>query len=74
MTPANDEAAGIALTEEIMGVVLPILNGKPTDLAIEALAAAFVSSLAGGVTDERGARIVLHRFAERILDFAQLLQ
>jgi hypothetical protein len=70
----TDRAAGIALTEKIMEVVEPIVDGLPTDLVIEAMAAAMVASLAGAQADTRDARLVLNRYAERILDFAENLE
>lgn len=62
--------AGAALTEQIMEAVAPLVNGKPADLVIEAFAAAVMAVLTASQMDIRDARLVLHRYAERILDFA----
>ena len=70
----TDRGEGIALTEKIMEVVEPIVDGLPTDLVIEAMAAAMVASLAGAQADTGDARLVLNRYAERILDFAENLE
>ena len=70
----TDRAEGIALTEKIMEVVEPIVDGLPTDLVIEAMAAAMVASLAGAQADTKDARLVLNRYAERILDFAEMIE
>jgi hypothetical protein len=67
----TDRSAGIALTERIMEVVEPIVDGLQPELVIEAMAAAMVATLAGGTTNSRDARLVLVRYAERILDFSQ---
>ena len=69
-----DKDAGIALTEKLMEVIEPLVDGLPSDLVIEAMAGAMVATLAGGVTNTRDARLVLHRYANRILDFAEMIE
>jgi len=67
----TDRSAGIALTDRILEVVEPIVHGLPCDLVIEAMAAAMVATLAAGTTNSRDARLVLVRYAERIIDFSE---
>ena len=66
-------AAGIALTQDLMDACASIVDGRETDLVIEAMAAAFIALLAAGQMDKHGARVVLQRYAERLLDFAEEL-
>jgi hypothetical protein len=66
---AVDYDAGVAMTERIMDAVAPIVDGQPTALVIEAFAAAMMATLSAS-TDKRQARLVLHYYAERILDYA----
>lgn len=68
-----DTAEAIALTEKIMEAIEPLVDGMSSDLVIEAMAGAMVATLAGGVTNTKDARLVLHRYAERILDFAEMI-
>lgn len=68
-----DTAEGIALTEKIMEAIEPLVDGLSSELVIEAMAGAMVATLAGGVTNTRDARLVLNRYAERILDFADMI-
>jgi hypothetical protein len=65
------QLAGVKLTEQIMTAVEPIVHGLPTDLVIEAMAAAMSATLVGAQVSTLDARLVLHRYAERILDFAE---
>jgi hypothetical protein len=65
----TDFNAGAALTEQIMEAVAPLVDGQPTALVIEAFAAAMMATLSAS-TDKRQARLVLHYYAERILDYA----
>ena len=65
--------AGIALTEDLMNVCAPLIHGRETDLVIEAMGATFTALLAAAQMDKRDASLVLHRYAERILDFAEAL-
>lgn len=69
-----DKAEGIALTEKIMEAIEPLVDGLSSELVIEAMAGAMVATLAGGVTTTKDARLVLHRYAERILDFAEMIE
>jgi hypothetical protein len=64
-------AAGVALTQDLMDACAPIVDGRDTDLVIEAMGAAFTALLAAGQMHQRDARVVLHRYAERILDIAE---
>lgn len=73
MTEDERTAEGIALTEKIMELIEPVVDGLPPELVIEAMCAAMVATLAGGTTSGRDARLVLHRYAERILDFAEMI-
>jgi hypothetical protein len=66
-----DFDAGVKLTEQIMRLVQPIVHGQPSDLVIEAMASAMAATLAGAQVSRLDARLVLHRYAERILDFAE---
>jgi hypothetical protein len=68
-----DKAEGIALTEKIMEAIEPLVDGLSSELVIEAMAGAMVSLLAGAEVDSRGARLVLNHYAERILDFADMI-
>jgi hypothetical protein len=74
MRSDDRHAEGIALTEKIMDAVLPIVDGLETDLVIEAFAAAMASLLAGAQVDASGARLVLYRYADRIVDFANMIR
>jgi hypothetical protein len=66
-------AAGVALTQDLMDACARIVDGRDTDLVIEAMGAAFMALLAAGQVHKHDARVVLQRYAERILDFAEEL-
>jgi hypothetical protein len=71
-SPANPgrEALGIALTDAIMRAVSPLIDGQPTDLVIEAMAAAWIGALIAG-TPRRDDRLkVLARYGNAVIDFA----
>jgi hypothetical protein len=72
LDPAYTEA-GIALTQTLMDAVSGILDRKDTDLAIDAMAATFIALLAAAQLDQRDAKIVLYRYAERIMDYGEKL-
>jgi hypothetical protein len=69
----TDDRAGIEMTQAILRAVAPIVDGQPSELVMEAFAAALAAALAGSGSDKKGARLVLHRYAERILDFAEMI-
>jgi len=69
-TPA-ETAEGIALAQQLIDTCAPLLDGKPTDLAIDALAAAFMAALGAAQVDQRDAKLLLFRYAERIMDYAE---
>jgi hypothetical protein len=73
VTDEESFAAGAALTNEILQAILPVVDGKPTEQAIDAIAAALMAALSAGCKDPRMARLVLHRYADRILDFADAI-
>ena len=68
-----DRDAGIAMTEAIMDACAPIIDGQDTDLVIEAMGAAFSALLAAGQISPAHRRLVLARYAERILEYGELL-
>jgi hypothetical protein len=71
-TPA-ETAAGIAMSQALIDAVAPILDGKKADLGIDALAAAFMASLGAANLSQRDAKLLLFRYAERIMDYAEKL-
>jgi hypothetical protein len=74
MAERDHREAGIALTEALMDACAPLVDGQDTTLVIEAMASAFSALLAAGQLNTRDARTVLHRYAERILDYAEALE
>ncbi len=64
-------AQGTALTEALVAACAPLVNGQPTDLVIDAMAATFLSILKAATMDRPTARLVLHRYADRIVDYAE---
>ena len=70
----SDEArmdAGIAMTDRLIEVCAPIVDGQDTDLAIEGLAAAYMAMLIAGTPNKRDQFVVLTRYARRILEYAR---
>ena len=68
-----ETAEGIALSQALIDAVAPILNGQKADLGIDALAAAFMASLGAANVSQRDAKLLLFRYAERIVDYAEEL-
>jgi hypothetical protein len=64
-------AAGIAITDKLIDVCAPIVDGQETALVTEALAAAFMAMLVAGTPNKRDQFVVLARYAERILEYAR---
>jgi hypothetical protein len=69
----EDQAAGVALTQELLQALAPVLDGQPTEVAIDSCAAALLAILTEGCKDKKAVRLVLHRYADRILDFAEMI-
>ena len=68
----DEQAAGVKLTMAILTATKPLVDGQPTQLAIDAFAAALIALLTHGCQgDAQAIRLVLNRYAERILDFAE---
>ena len=73
MSDAEHEArvtAGVAMTDRLIEACAPIVDGQETALVTEALAAAFMGMLHAGTRDKRDQRVVLVRYAKRILEYA----
>lgn len=68
-----ETAEGIALSQALIDTLGPLIDGKPADLAIDALAAAFLASLGAANVSQRDAKLLLYRYAERIMDYAENL-
>lgn len=73
MSDSERTRRGVALTEELITTLGPIVDGQPSELVIEALAAAMMAAVASFVTTREGQRTVLTRFARSIEQFAETL-
>ena len=60
------QRAGAALTNRLLEVIMPIVDGEDTELVIEAMAAAFIVVLQVAGTDEVGRAVVVHRYKAAI--------
>lgn len=65
-----DKAEGLKLTLDILEVVAPLVEGKQSHVVIEALAAAMMATIAAAKIEDGDARMLLHRYAGRIMDFS----
>ena len=74
LSPAAYAEQGIALTQALMDACAPILDGKDTGLAIDAMAACFLALLGASGLSPRDARMVLTRFADRVMDQAEQIK
>lgn len=61
---------GIEMTERIRHAVGPIVDGQPSELVVEAMAAAMLATLLGAGVPPAGRVLVLRRYAERLLTIA----
>jgi hypothetical protein len=66
-------AEGVELTAKLAAAMLPILDGQPTDLAIEAGSAAVMTVLMAGMQTWDDRHLVLRRFAMAINRLAAML-
>ena len=64
---------GPELTAEILAAVAPIVDGQPTELVIEAMAAAMMAAFVRGCPTPADRREILRRYAERITRFAAVV-
>jgi hypothetical protein len=74
VTEDEEYAAGIALTEEIIRLVGPVVNGKPTGVVIEAFAAAMIGLLTASEAPASEQRLTLCDYAQRILDWMETIE
>jgi hypothetical protein len=63
-------AEGVKLTNEILAAVVPMLNGRPSQLVLEALAGAMMAAVVVACPTAGGRREFLARYADCILTFA----
>jgi hypothetical protein len=64
---------GAALTEDILAAVAPLVDGRPSELVVEAMAAAMMVTVAT-CCPVAGQRLVLRRYADRLNAIANMLE
>jgi surface antigen len=64
---------GFELTGRLLGAVAHIVEGQDADIVIEAMAGAMMAALAASGVDEQDQKLILRRYAERIIIFAELV-
>jgi hypothetical protein len=65
--------AGMAMTAEIMMAVGPIIDDQPSDMVIQAFAGAMMAVLVAATESVPDQRVILRRYADRIIGFAAAL-
>jgi hypothetical protein len=65
--------AGLEMTARIMGAVAHIVDDEPSEVVIEAMAAAMLATLVAAEVSVEDQREVLRRYADRIMGFAAAL-
>jgi hypothetical protein len=65
---------GEELTDQVLAACAPIVDGLPTDLAIEVMAGAMLATACAASKDPRSRKLILRRFALTVMGIANAME
>jgi hypothetical protein len=71
--PNERHRLGEELTDQLLAACAPIVDGLPTDLAVQVMAGAMLATAMTATKDTAGRKLILRRFALTVMGIANAM-